>query len=93
MKSSRAFDRIEEFLSKFNPKFIFFQCGADGLAGDPLTHLRYSKEAHAYASRRLHDLSHRICEGRILAMGGGGYNPSNVRSAWSSVVEELSQSK
>lgn len=87
----RVFDKIADFLSKFNPKFIFFQCGADGVEGDPLTHLRYSKEAHAYASKRLHELSHRICEGRILAMGGGGYNPSNVRNAWGAVVEELSK--
>lgn len=87
----RAFDKIEVFLSKFSPKFIFFQCGADGLEGDPLTHLRYSKEAHAYAAKRLHELSHRICEGRILAMGGGGYNPSNVGKAWGAVVEELSK--
>ena len=87
----RALDKIEVFLSKFSPKFIFFQCGADGLEGDPLTHLLYSKGAHAYAVKRLHELSHRICEGRILAMGGGGYNPFNVRNAWGAVVDELSK--
>ncbi|HKT21653.1 MAG TPA: acetoin utilization protein AcuC, partial [Nitrososphaerales archaeon] len=29
-----AFDRVEEFVRKANPGMIFFQCGADGLAGD-----------------------------------------------------------
>ncbi|MHB8567463.1 MAG: acetoin utilization protein AcuC [Nitrososphaerales archaeon] len=87
-----AFDRIEKFLSRFNPEFIFFQCGADGLEGDPLTHLRYTSTSHAYAAKRLHEISHNVCGGRILAMGGGGYNPKNVRSAWGAVVQELTSS-
>jgi acetoin utilization protein AcuC len=85
-----AFDRTYEFLLGFAPEFIFFQCGADGLQGDPLTHLRYSSAAHAYAAKRLHELAHETCEGRILAMGGGGYDAKNVNAAWSAVVEELS---
>jgi len=85
-----AFDRIEEFVKGFRPDLILLQCGADGLSGDPLTHLEYSSAAHAYASGRLHSLAHEVCEGRILAMGGGGYDPANVRDAWSEVVRELS---
>ncbi|MDG7007508.1 MAG: hypothetical protein JRN06_04615 [Nitrososphaerota archaeon] len=85
-----AFNRIEEFVRKAKPAIIFFQCGADGLAGDPITDLRYSSTVHAYAAMRLHRLAHELCGGRILAMGGGGYNPDNVSVAWSSVVRELS---
>lgn len=85
-----AFDDLEAFIRKHNPEIIFFQCGADGLDGDPITHLRYSSKAHAYATRKLHLLAHEICKGRILAMGGGGYNPQNVASAWISVIEGLS---
>ncbi|MDA4111470.1 MAG: acetoin utilization protein AcuC [Thaumarchaeota archaeon] len=84
-----AFDRIETFIAGFNPEFIFLQCGADGLKSDPLTHLEYSSKAHAYATSRLHKLSHEICGGRMLAMGGGGYNPQNVRDAWIAVVEGM----
>jgi acetoin utilization protein AcuC len=85
-----AFDRVEEFVRKARPDMIFFQCGADGLAGDPLADLRYTAEAHGYAARKLHSLAHEICGGRILAMGGGGYNSKNVSAAWSAVVRELS---
>jgi len=87
----KAFDGVEDFIAAAKPDFIFFQCGADGLAGDPLTHLRYSSRPHAYAAGKLHALSHKICKGRILAMGGGGYNPQNVSAAWSAVIEELSR--
>jgi acetoin utilization protein AcuC len=86
----KAFDKAYKFLLDFKPEFILLQCGADGLRGDPLTHLRYSSGAHAYAARRLHELAHETCEGRILAMGGGGYDAGNVDAAWSAVARELS---
>jgi acetoin utilization protein AcuC len=87
-----AFDRLESFVRGFRPALILLQCGADGLGGDPLTHLEYSSAAHAYATRRLHRLAHEACGGRIVAMGGGGYDPANVRDAWSAVVKEISDS-
>ncbi|HXQ93176.1 MAG TPA: acetoin utilization protein AcuC [Nitrososphaerales archaeon] len=84
-----GFDKALSFIDASKPEIIFLQCGADGLRGDPLTHLNYSAEAHAHATRKLHELSHKICSGRILAMGGGGYHPENVRDAWLSVVRDL----
>lgn len=89
----RAFDSVEEFLHKAKPDLIFFQCGADGLAGDPLSDMKYTSAAHAYATKKLHTLAHEMCQGRILAMGGGGYNAVNVSAAWSAVIEELSGTK
>jgi len=85
-----AFAKVEDFLRKSKPEMIFFQCGADGLAGDPIADLRYTPTVHAYATMRLHRLAHEVCGGKILAMGGGGYDPANVRAAWGAVVEELS---
>ena len=85
-----AFDKVEEFVRKSKPEMIFFQCGADGLDGDPITDLRYTPAAHAHAAKKLHRLAHEVSGGRILAMGGGGYNPANVSAAWSAVVRELS---
>jgi len=85
----QAFDKILHFVRDSNPEFIFLQCGADGLHDDPLTHLNYTARVHAYATRKLHDLAHEICRGKILAMGGGGYNPKNVRDAWIAVVNGL----
>jgi acetoin utilization protein AcuC len=85
-----AFDKVSKFLRSFGPfECIFLQCGADGLAADPITHLRYTEKAHEYAAKELHKLAHETCAGRILAMGGGGYNPQNVASAWMAVVNEL----
>jgi acetoin utilization protein AcuC len=84
-----ALDAAMDFLKGAAPQFLFFQCGADGLNGDPLTHLRYSPWTHAYASKSLHEFAHIACSGNLLAMGGGGYNPVNVDAAWSAVIKEL----
>lgn len=88
-----AFDRVVDFVRSKEPEIIFFQCGADGLKGDPIAHLAYTAEAHAYAAGELHRLAHEVCKGRLLAMGGGGYNPDNVSAAWSRVVEELASGR
>jgi acetoin utilization protein AcuC len=84
-----AWKEVERFLDDARPELILLQCGADSLAGDPITHLRYSPEAHAHAARRLAALAERHAGGRVLAMGGGGYNRTNLARAWTRVVEEL----
>jgi acetoin utilization protein AcuC len=84
-----AWTAVEQLLAQYPPDFILLQCGADSLAGDPITHLAYSEESHRYAAARLRELAGRYCAGRLLAMGGGGYNRANLARAWTAVVEAL----
>lgn len=84
-----AWKKVETYLQDTRPEFILFQCGADSLAEDPITHLRYTEEAHAHAATRLCELSREWAHGRILAMGGGGYNRRNIARAWTRVVRAL----
>ena len=84
-----AWRRVEAHLEHHQPQFIIFQCGADSLEGDPLAHLRYTEEPHAHAARRLMDIAARHARGRILAVGGGGYNRRNLARAWTRVVREF----
>jgi len=84
-----AWQEVERYLVAAEPELILLQCGADSLGGDPITHLRLTAEAHAYAARRLGVLADRYASGRVLAMGGGGYNRANLAAAWTRVVEEL----
>jgi len=79
--------QVERLIEQCRPQFILLQAGADSLAGDPITDLAYTPAAHAHAARRLCALADRHCEGRILAMGGGGYNRANLAEAWCAVVE------
>jgi acetoin utilization protein AcuC len=76
-------------LEKHAPAFIILQCGADSIAGDPITHLQLSAASHARAARDLCDLADRLGHGRVLALGGGGYDRGNLAQAWNGVVEAL----
>jgi acetoin utilization protein AcuC len=84
-----AWGRVESLVEQFRPEFILFQCGADSIAGDPITHLAYTPAAHRHAAAGLCRLAERHCSGRLLAMGGGGYNRQNLALAWSAVLETL----
>jgi len=84
-----AWKPVEAHLEEHQPEFIIFQCGADSIEGDPLAHLRLTEEAHAHAARRLVDVANRHAKGRILGVGGGGYNRQNLARAWSRVLREF----
>jgi len=83
----QAWSRIEEFLRAMRPEFLLFQCGADSVAGDPITHLQFTPEAHAHAARRLCVIADELGHGRVVGMGGGGYNRRNLALAWTGVVK------
>jgi acetoin utilization protein AcuC len=84
-----AWPAVERLLEKYPPDFILLQCGADSLAGDPITDLRYTESSHRHAATRLKELSGEFCSGRMLALGGGGYNRENLARAWTAVVEAM----
>jgi acetoin utilization protein AcuC len=85
-----AFNKVEKFINDIaKPDLIILQCGADSLNGDPITHLRYTANAHRYAADSLHRLAHYHCNGRIVALGGGGYNRANIADAWTTIVKSF----
>ena len=76
-------------VARFEPEFFILQCGADSIAGDPITHLQLSTACHARAAADLCALADRLGHGRVLALGGGGYDRGNLARAWSDVVQAL----
>lgn len=86
-----AWEPVERFIRAAQPQFILLQCGADSVRGDPITHLHYSPQAHAHAAASLCRLADEICDGRLVAMGGGGYNLHNLAQTWCAVVDSLIQ--
>jgi acetoin utilization protein AcuC len=84
-----AWPRVEQHLRRFEPEFILFQCGADGLRDDPLAHLTYTSAAHAHAAKSLRGTAEKFSRGRLMAFGGGGYHRGNLAQAWSAVLREI----
>jgi acetoin utilization protein AcuC len=87
----RAWEQAEKFLDRFGPEFFILQCGADGLAGDPLADLRLTPAAHTRIARSLVALAERHAHGRLMAFGGGGYSLEGLAMAWCAVLEVLQQ--
>lgn len=85
----QVWELVEEYVDQAQPEFVIMQCGADSLAGDPITHLQYTEAAHTLAAERLCRLADRHCGGRIVATGGGGYNRQNLARAWTGVVSAM----
>lgn len=76
-------------VARFEPEFIILQAGADSVGGDPLTNLRLSPRCHGQAAAELCRLADQLGHGRVLALGGGGYDRVNLAQAWNNVVEGL----
>jgi len=82
-----AWERVEDYLIAGRPDFIVFQCGADSIEGDPITHMRFTEEAHAHAADRLCSIADALGHGRVLGLGGGGYNRRNIARGWTRVMQ------
>ncbi|MDH3690321.1 MAG: acetoin utilization protein AcuC [Gammaproteobacteria bacterium] len=86
----RVWPRVEEFVKTANPELIIFQAGADSIKGDPITHMAFTPSAHGHAAQRLCKIADEFCDGRIIAMGGGGYNRNNLALGWNKVLAAMS---
>ncbi len=80
---------VESYLRQNEPEFILLQCGADSIKGDPITNMEFSPASHAHAARSLRQIADNCCSGRMIAMGGGGYNHANIARGWTAVVDAM----
>jgi acetoin utilization protein AcuC len=64
---------IPEVAEAFRPDVIVLQNGCDGHHLDPLTHLRATTRLYEETLRIVGETADRLCGGRIVATGGGGY--------------------
>jgi acetoin utilization protein AcuC len=86
----RAFDAVvPPLLRAYAPQLLLTQHGCDAHALDPLAHLMLSVDGQREAAARLHRLSHELCDGRWVAVGGGGYELVRVvPRTWTHLLAE-----
>lgn len=89
-----CYDLVVPALARaFRPDVIVAQSGCDGHAVDPLTHLHALTPTFEHFARRAHELSHELCEGRLLVLGGGGYAlwdvvPRAWTAVWAAITDQ-----
>ena len=87
----RAFHAVvPQVLRAFRPQLLVTQHGCDTHVMDPLANLQMSVDGQRVAYAALHGLAHELCEGRWVALGGGGYEPVQVvPRAWTHLLTEV----
>lgn len=81
---NRAFNLVMEgiiapWVSQFKPEMIFVSVGYDTHFSDPLTTLTLDTRGFYEISRRLIDLADDYCNGRMMFVLEGGYDPLALR--------------
>lgn len=83
---------IEEVAAFFKPDVILTQNGADAHFFDPLTHLYGTMKIYEQIPRIAREVADRYCEGRWIAVGGGGYDIWRVvPRAWAHIWLAMQQ--
>ncbi len=80
---------LEEIFNRCKPEFVIFQVGVDGLEGDPLTQLKYSLNGYLEVIQKARELSLTYGNGKVLFLGGGGYNLNNINQGWSALIRTI----
>lgn len=83
---------LHEVASFFKPDVILTQNGADAHYFDPLTHLYGTMKIYEHIPRLARDIAEQYCEGRWIAVGGGGYDIWRVvPRAWAHIWLAMKQ--
>ncbi len=81
---------MHEIAAYFKPDVILTQNGADAHYYDPLTHLYSTIKIYKEIPKIAHEIAHQYCNGRWIAVGGGGYDIWRVvPRAWSLIWLEM----
>jgi acetoin utilization protein AcuC len=86
-----AFEKVvPALLRRFKPTVLVTQDGCDSHHLDPLAHLANTTRIWPRVGQVFHELAHELCEGRWLALGGGGYAIYEVvPRAWTLLFAEM----
>ena len=95
---NQAFQRIADeviqpMIETFRPEMIFVSAGFDAHWSDPLTTLGLSSAGFFNLSQRLVELAGEHCQGKIVFVLEGGYDPTNVANGVEAVFEALANSR
>jgi acetoin utilization deacetylase AcuC-like enzyme len=84
---SRAGDKVYEqvadeifkpFVESFKPQMIFISVGFDAHWNDPITSLGLSTQGYLMLAKKVMALAEEACDGKIVFVLEGGYDPVNV---------------
>ncbi|XP_013383573.1 histone deacetylase 8-like [Lingula anatina] len=85
----RVFEKVMDIVKiKFDPEAVVCQCGADGLAGDPMDSFNLTTLSLAKCVQYLLNWSV-----PLLLLGGGGYHIPNTARCWTHITSVVTGTK
>ena len=85
-------DRIfQPFVESFKPQMLFISVGFDAHWNDPITMLGLSSSGYFTLARKVVALADEFCDGKIVFVLEGGYDPMNVANGAGGVFDALSR--
>lgn len=85
-----AFDHaLERALARFRPDFVLVSAGFDVMAGDPLGDMLLEPEDLHRVTRRVVEVGAEACDGRVVTLLEGGYDPERLGHGVVAVVRAL----
>jgi acetoin utilization protein AcuC len=82
---------VPPLIRKYKPQILLSQFGVDGHYQDPLVGLALTTHTYRQVALTMHKLAHGVSNGKLLILGGGGYEPHNVARCWSVMFITVSQ--
>jgi len=82
-------EALEQALGRTRPDFVLVSAGFDVMAGDPLGGLLLEPPDLHDMTRRLVDLAESECDGRVVALLEGGYDPPRLGQGVVAVLRAL----
>ena len=86
---ARFEEAVAEALSRFEPDFVLVSCGFDGMAGDPLGEMLLEPRDLYDMTRHVMEVSAGGCDGRVVALLEGGYEPERLGEGAVAVIRGL----
>jgi len=76
-------------VEEFKPDIIFLLNGGDSYYEDPLVELKLTTKGYLEVVRIVHELAHKLSNGRLIMTGGGGYNYEATARIWALSIAEI----
>ena len=90
IEAINAFEsRFHPAIERFAPELILISAGFDAHARDPLGGLRMTERGFAQLAERVRSLAERFCDGRVVAVLEGGYDPPALGRSVAAVLRAL----
>ncbi|NJN80259.1 MAG: histone deacetylase [Anaerolineales bacterium] len=90
---ARICDEIfRPMVQAFRPQMLLISAGFDAHWNDPLTSLGLSTQGYYVISKKLVEMAEEFCDGKIVFVLEGGYDPHNVANGAGAVFSALTKS-